>query len=176
MWKIQKSHVNIAIVIHAVLNMGVKWLGGVLIGKLLSTSLNSGQSFGDLSPLYRIVLLDDLSFEGTAVLATIVIVLNTLAVAMERSLAVLRATERGRSLRRQVLGRATCCGAASAESDIGYTASELVRRISLIEDFQRHEESLVLYEYLVLSLSVTLVFCIWWYAGLLVVLVLGVKS
>ena len=180
MRKVLKAHVNIAVVTHAVLNMGVKWLSGVLVGKLISSSFSNTQlSSEDGSPLYQAVLLDAFSFQSTVIVAAVVIVINTLAVAAEKSLAVLRSTETGRSLRSRVLRRATStdCGATtSTETDFRYTANDLVRKISLIEDFQRNEEPLVLFNYLRLLLCVAIVFVFVWYGGLVVILALVVSE
>ena len=201
-----ERQLSLAVWTHAILDLAAKWLGGVLIGKLLTTASSSSGSddtLSSMSPFYRVVLLEPLSFGAVASAATALIVVLVLAVSMEKALAVRLGTLKGRLLRDKVLARATggtslstatgqeisktlgkqdqhdegedARGAISPwDGDWATVASELVRRVSLVEEFSQNEEPLIRYCWLKLALSVVCIFVVLWKAGLVTILLLVV--
>eukprot|EP00977_Amphora_coffeiformis_P018562 scaffold6577_cov175-Amphora_coffeaeformis.AAC.5 len=181
-----RFQLRIAISIHAILDLVAKWLAGVLIGKVVVTaSATPGATDMKLSPFYSAVLLEKLSFGTVAGLGFGVVVVLILALCAEKALAVRLATLTGRDLRQKILSRAVGGTTASSRSDdlvpaatalfhgdCTTGANELVRRVSLVEDFAQNEEPLIAYCQLKLLFSTVFIYIVIWEAGLIMLTLL----
>ena len=194
---------RLAITMRALLDMVAKWFGAVLVGKVLATASGAAGAVS-LSPFYRIVLLEPMPFgmvAGIGVGSAFVLVTS---VGIERALAARLANLTGRNLRRKVLIRAfggTSVASRSSvdsseaeftesltnideaqvatapwEGDWATVASELVRRITVIEDFCLNEEPLIFYCWLKLALSVLGIFTVLWKAGVVTLVLLVIRE
>ena len=111
MFEVKFNHVQIVVALHAFVHLIQKWFTGVLIGKIIHVAIVKANPDGDAdqtggSDLYRVVLLQDVSFETVAIAGFIWVSLNTLLMPAEKILATLRAAHTGRRLRSEVLRRA----------------------------------------------------------------------
>ena len=166
MWKVKEEHVKLAGFLNAVVTMGAKWATGVMVSKLLAGNMEEEQDMSGFSPLFEALLLKNVSFSGVTILAVIIVSLNTLAASAMSSLAVLRSAETGRTLRRQVLENGAG-GSAGADADVGHTATDLVAKIQLIEDFQAYDEHWLLFNWVRLVLCIVFTFLFTWVGGII---------
>ena len=180
-----RFQLNIATGLHALFDLVNMWLGGVLIGKLLAkasaVNIPSIDTNSLMSPLYRVILLDFLSFEVAAGLATAMVVVSLISRCFELSLASNLATMKGRQLRQKVLQQAvggntsnskstkkTEKHSAPLESDWAKVASALVHHVSIVEDVCQNEEPQVLYAVLKIAFGFVFTFVVLWEAGVMI--------
>lgn len=179
MWKVEDHHIKIAGGANAVVTMCAKWIVGIMVGKLMGV----GAQDTSTTPFYDLVLLNNVSFPTVTILAVLIVTVNTIAAAAMSSLSVLRSAETGRRLRRQILenndndddsmnaaaggGGGNNGTATSSSADIGHTATDLVAKITLIEDYQAYDEHWIFFNWIRLVLCIVFTFVFTWYGGVI---------
>jgi ABC-type multidrug transport system fused ATPase/permease subunit len=169
-----KLQLSIVTCLHAIFDLVNMWLGGVLIGKLLAkasaVSLTTASDTTDtslMSPFYRVILLQRLSFAAAASLAAGMVVVSVISRCAELHLAARLATIKGRDLRRKVLQRAVG-GSTAVEGDWATVASSLVHHVSVVEDVCQNEEPQVMYALFKVSIGFLFSFVVMWQAGAII--------
>jgi len=185
MREIRKWYVQLASGITALMTIVVKWLIGVLVRKLITSSWDiesTTASSGEERAFYEFVFLDKLSFQevtGLAVAATVVLSANSAAAA---AMALLRAAQTARRLRHEIIDATTSSSGAQLNKYYTETAgkdptgSDLNTKVRLIEDFQAYDEHRLLVNTTVLALSIVLSFIFVWYGGVLAIGIFGLSE
>lgn len=165
MWQIQEKHVQCLGAFTAAVTIAAKWLVGVLIKKVLNSSVG-GNGF-ETTALWDFVFLNNVSFQTVAGLSFGVTILLSLAMAILSSMALVRSSQTGRSLRSHILSSAVgTSGAAADTAEITHTANDLIRKVKIIEDFQAYDHPWMLVDYIIVALAFVLTFVFTWYGSL----------